>query len=334
MAGIDFFEKNKYTDSSGMKSSKKFSPSASIFDDKKKTRKWILIAIAAVLLICIVVWIIDVARSNGTIEVKKMVVEHEDIPASFSGYKILQISDINGKEFGDRQSELVALIKGLKFDMILLTGDYYGEDKNDPWAVLDIIDGLKTDKPIYYVLGEEDVPAKKTEDDDWMMCIPVPDDSKIAAEFAERGVMPVYPAQRIESDAGEYIYLTGIKNSNTLKGFDFEAETDFSICVSHKPIDYNVDARLRDVNTRIITEIDYDLNIAGHTLGGQYRLPVLDTVYTDDYGFFPQEKQVYGLSKDSSGRYNYISGGLGVKSGFRMGICPEVSIIELKAVGK
>lgn len=334
LSNIDFTEKNKYKGFGDGKSKSSFSPSSSIFSDKKKTWKWVIIGIAVLLAICIIVWIINIAQDNNTIEVKKIVVEHEDIPASFSGYRILQISDINGKEFGDRQSELISLIKGLDFDMILLTGDYYGDDKEDPWPLLDLIDGLKTDKPIYYILGEEDVPARKSDDDDWMMCITPPEGSQIVTELEERGIMSVYPAQRIESEAGEYIYLTGIKNSNTLKSYDFEAESDFSICVTHKPVDYNVDARLKDVNTRIITEIDYDLNIAGHTLGGQYKIPILDTVYTSDYGFFPQESKVYGLSKDNSGRYNYISGGLGVKSGFRMGITPEISIIELKAKGK
>ena len=334
MADIDFTEKNKYSGYGSLKDSKPFSPSASIFEDKKKKWKWVVVGIAVLLVICIIGWIVSIARCNSVVKVTKVTVAHKDIPSSFSGYKILQISDINGKEYGDRQSELISLIKGIEYDMILLTGDYHGEDKNDPWAVLDLIDGLKTDKPIYYILGEEDVPARKSENDDWMMCITSDDDLQIVTELESRGVLPVYPAQRIESDAGEYIYLTGIKNSGTLKSFDFEAESDFSICVSHKPVDYNVDARLKDVNTRIITEIDYDLNIAGHTLGGQYKIPVLDTVYTSDYGFFPQEKLVYGLSTDSSGRYTYISSGLGVKSGFRMGINPEVSVIELKAVSE
>ncbi|MBQ8164479.1 MAG: metallophosphoesterase [Clostridia bacterium] len=334
MSDIDFNEKNKYTDFSGMKSSKTFSPSATIFEEKKKKKFRIFIVIVVVLIACIVASIVNIAKCNNTINVKNIIVEHEDIPASFSGYKILQISDINGKEFGDRQEELIALVKGLDYDMILLTGDYYGEDKNDPWALLDLLDGLETDKPIYYILGEEDVEARDTEDDDWMMCINPPAGNQIVTALEERGALSVYPAQRIESAAGEYIYLTGIKNNNTLKEFDFEAESEFSICVTHKPIDYNVDSRLRDVNTRIITELDYDLNIAGHTLGGQYKLPILGTVYTSDYGIFPQEKQVYGLSTDSSGRYNYICGGLGVKSGFRVGISPEISIIELKSTGK
>jgi len=334
LSDIDFSEKNKYKGFGGSKSTSSFSPSSSIFEDKKKKWKWVIVAVSVLLVVCIAVWIVNIARDNNTIDVKNIVISHEDVPESFSGYKILQISDINGKEFGDRQSGLISLIKGLDYDMILLTGDYYGDDKNDPWAVLDLIDGLKTEKPIYYILGEEDVPKRDTSDDDWMMCINPPEDSQIVTELEERGVLPVYPAQRIESEAGEYIYLTGIKNNNILKGFDFEAESDFSICVTHKPIDYNVDSRLRDVNTRIITEVDYDVNIAGHTLGGQYKIPILGTVYTSDYGIFPQETQVYGLSKDNSGRYKYISGGLGVKSGFRMGLSPEISIIELKTTGK
>ena len=110
MSDIDFNEKNKYTDFGGIKSSKSFSPSSTIFEEKKKKKFWIVIVIAVLLVACIVASVVNIAKCNNTINVTNVVIEHEDIPASFSGYRILQISDLNGKEFGDRQSELIELI--------------------------------------------------------------------------------------------------------------------------------------------------------------------------------------------------------------------------------
>ena len=316
MSDIDFKNKKAYVDFK--KSNAKVSSDYNgMLLEKKKKKKYIIVLIVIAVLIALIVYTaIDIGRKNSIITVQNVTITHEQLPESFFGYKILQISDLNGKEFGDRQEKLLEVINGLDYDIILLTGDYVANDgSGDAWALWDILDGLEKTTPIYYIFGEQDEPFKDA----------------LTEQFEERGLIPVYPAQRIESAAGEYIYLSGIKNNSALEDFDFEAESDFYICVAHEPIDYNVDTRLANVNTRIITEIDYDVSISGHTLGGQYRLPILGTVYSEGQGAFPQERYIYGMHTDDSGRVNYISGGLGVKSGFRMGITPEIALIELKS---
>ena len=322
------FRKTKYA--SGKKKD-------AFFRDIKKKRVWIPFVAVALALVLLVGGIIAVLRDGSRVVLREVTVEHAQIPRSFDGYKILQISDLLGKEFGDRQAKIKKLLQGVEYDMILFTGDFLeSPEEEDYWAVRDLMECLDPSVPIYYIVGENDyVPTNVNQDSDkWKMCITPPKKTDFMKFFeADYGAKFVYPARKITSEEGESIYLTGISyDRDTLNGMDFDQDKDFSICVTHKPINYNVTRRLKDVNKRTFTEVDYDLSLSGHTLGGQYRVPILGAVYSEEFGFFPDENDVYGLSGDGDGRINYVCGGLGTKSGIRVFCTPEISLIELKTV--
>lgn len=303
-------------------------------DAEKKHRILPLIIVAAVLVL-VASFVIAGISAGYRLKLTKVTIAHEQLPKSFDGFKILQISDILGREFGDRQSGIKKLIENEEYDIVVFTGDFLKSvTETDYWVIRDIVACIREGTPIYYVLGDNDYrPAAINKNSDkWKMCI-VPEEKTALQLFLENecGAKFVYPIQKIESDEGEYIYLTGILyDKETMNAMDFDPDVDFSLTVTHKPINYDVSRRLKDVNKRTITEIDYDVSISGHTGGGQYRLPILGTIFDVDEGWFPQEDSVVGVRKDSSGRVNYISGGLQVASGFRFYSNPEISIIELK----
>ncbi|MDV3428580.1 MAG: hypothetical protein LIR50_16440, partial [Bacillota bacterium] len=86
-------------------------------------------------------------------------------------------------------------------------------------------------------------------------------------------------------------------------------------------------------------DLDYDLVIAGHYHGGQFRLPLIGALYIPDpmsknKGFFPKQEDVMGLSKYSD-TYRYISAGLGASKtipylDFRLFNTPEINLITLR----
>ena len=45
------------------------------------------------------------------------------VPEGFDGYRIVHISDFHCKEFGDGESDLIAMIRNAEPDLILFTGD-------------------------------------------------------------------------------------------------------------------------------------------------------------------------------------------------------------------
>ncbi len=301
--------------------------------EKKKSYKWVAVPVAFVLLLSLIVYVL---YDNGRITVDYVTVEHPQIPASFDGFRILQISDIHGKMFGEENRNLVELIDSLEYDMILLTGDYMSDpDSGNYWDVIDILTDIEDrDVPVLYILGESDYMPDDSEDlgDKWNMCIEPDEKTNLMERIEDIGAKFVYPIQKIErgSDA---IYFTGISYKEKIfDELDFDVDKHFSICVTHKPIDYDVNARLKEMNAQKLTEVDYDLSISGHTHAGQFRLPLLGAVYIKGKGIFPQESSSSGLHSDGQGRLNYITPGLGASGPLPFRFCnpPAVSLITLK----
>jgi len=301
--------------------------------EEKKSHKWIVIVLAVfVLLLSLVVYTL---YDNGRIAIDNVTVKHKQIPESFDGYKILQISDLHGRKFGEENENLVKAIDSIKYDMILLTGDYMSSpESGDYWDIVDLISDIKNkDVPILYILGESDYFVKDANNlsDNWNMCINPKEKTELMKRFEDAGIQFVYPITTIEKN-GEVIYFTGIDYlEKTFDEVEFDVDKHFSICVTHKPIDYDVNARLAEVNKSKLREVDYDLSISGHTHAGQIRLPILGAVYVEDKGVFPQESNTSGLHSDGQGRFNYISPGLGADGflGFRFYNTPTISVITL-----
>lgn len=310
-----------------------------LFVDQKKQNPLVPIAIIFSIVFLLGLFVISGLRKGNKVILSKVEIESDQLPKSFDGYKILQISDIFSRELGTRQSKIKKLLEHEDYDIVIFTGDFVLDDtEEDYWVIRDLLSCLKEKTPIYYIVGDTDYKPGWVNDssDRWKMCINPPEKTKFMRFFEENyDAKFIYPMQRIESETGEAIYLTGIEyDKNTMNEVDFDPDGDFSITVTHKAVNYDVSRRLKDVNKRTITEIDYDLNLAGDACGGQYRLPLLGTVWSDGYGWFPQESDVGGLTKDSAGRYRYINGGLGQKSGVRFYNNPEISIITLKCASE
>ena len=186
--------------------------------------------------------------------------------------------------------------------------------------------------PVYYILGERDYSYDSDNiEEDFISFNPV-EKNDLMKEMDRTGAHFVYPIQEITRGESK-IYLTGTKfYEAAFANTAFDMDRDFSICVTHVPITYDVTSRLAEMNAVKMREVDYDLSISGHTLGGVIRLPVLGAVYSSDSGLFPQEENTYGLHMDGAGRLNYITSGLGTtdKLPFRVMNMPEISILTLR----
>lgn len=77
------------------------------------------------------------------------------LPEEFEGYRILHISDLQGKNFGQDQSSLGRIIGNLSYDAVLITGDMVGENGN-PSAFYALLDVLNPRKPVYFIAGDND----------------------------------------------------------------------------------------------------------------------------------------------------------------------------------
>lgn len=298
------------------------------FKISKKNKLWFIF------IIIITIFIIWVYWDNNRFIVQDIEINHPKVPEEFNGYKILQITDLHGKKFGHKQSKLIKKINSLNYDIVLLTGDYVNDYNSiDTSAILELIDGIKKDKPIYYIWGNQlGIGQYVYEYNE--------NGSHLKEAFEKRGLKQVYPFTKITRNK-QSIWLTKISYDKKtelqqIKKSGFQQNKDFNITVLHRPIDYNVLQRLKDINTNTNDnfELDYSISIAGHTHGGQIRLPFIGAIITPNGSWFPSDEYIYGIHKDCDGRVNYISSGLGAGGAwwhrFRLFNTPEISIITIK----
>ncbi len=306
----------------------------SFFAPERKKFRITFFAIVAFILVFSTT--ISITKDNFTVAVREIKVQHEQIPEGFDGFRILQISDINGQYFGNYQERLIGAIESLKgeFDIVIMTGDYLSHPETDDLRpVLDVLEYFNGEVPVYYCLGERDY-ARETENVDSTFIAFNPSEKNLLMEEMEKlGAEFVYPIHEVKRGK-DRIFITGPRYYEAaFTSTDFDMDEDFSICVTHAPITYNVSSRIAENNSIRLQEVDYDFSISGHTLGGTVRLPILGAVYNTAEGLFPQENTTYGLHTDDAGRINYISSGLGSteRMPFRVMNTPEICVFTLKS---
>lgn len=93
---------------------------------------------------------------NNRIKVVVTEVEFENLPEAFDGFSILQITDLHGKEFGEKQEKLTSLINSLEYDMIAITGDIQNKHKDGIQPFIDMMQGIKNKENTFFVYGNID----------------------------------------------------------------------------------------------------------------------------------------------------------------------------------
>ena len=125
--------------------------------------------------------------------------------------------------------------------------------------------------------------------------------------------------------------------SELISSKEFEEKTlgqakdeDIKIALTHYPMNESI------YFNGSIDIPDYNLVIAGHYHGGQWRIPLLGAVFISDVNgspWFPSKERVSGLAKLGD-YYQYVSRGLGASGDykwmrFRLFNKPEINLIRL-----
>lgn len=277
------------------------------------------------------------------------------LPTSFDGYKILVLSDLHGKRFGDQQQKLLSLINQLDFDAVYIAGDMQSGDSAGFEPLLEMIDGLPEDVPVYYVAGNwgpfdfdpitgevldagnilqshgvvlltEPVQIDRGEEHIWFV-------PGFSYSYNQKWLS--LSEKKLKSDLEPldqfYYSQTLAYQSMLLNTINTIENADVMIGLTHIPLS-------KDSLDSLYDYPPYDLIIAGHFHGGQIRLPLLGALYVPDnnsklYGFFPDNRYISGLYTGKAAQ-QYISRGLGSNGiipmlKFRLFNTPEVNLITL-----
>ena len=306
-----------------------------------------------VLLFLVVVYTI---WDNNRIVVVREEVQIENLPSEFEGYQILLLSDLHGKRFGESQQYITRLINNLDYDVIVIAGDMQDNQAEGMQPLLELLRGIEHETPVFYVAGNNgpfDLVPQTGEI--------LPDGQVLQAEGVTLMPHPVkvdrggqhiwfapffsyiiglnqsrYPLRRSElsiDDASRATFGEIIVAHHTALTHAYEAISadDVMICVTHEPL----------LLTTLDTPLDiphYDLILAGHYHGGQFRLPLIGPIFlwgtpAGFKGFFPEDDHISGLYIGQEIQ-QYISRGLGASGAvpifkFRLFNTPEVNLITL-----
>lgn len=113
-------------------------------------------------MIFVSLFIVVLAMNDRSVSMEYESIIITGLPEEFEGYKILHISDLQGKTFGQDQSAISRITQNLSYDAVLITGDMVGEN-GDPSAFYALLDVLNSRKPVYFIAGDNDPAPLLTE---------------------------------------------------------------------------------------------------------------------------------------------------------------------------
>jgi predicted MPP superfamily phosphohydrolase len=207
--------------------------------------------------------------------------------------------------------KVVERVNAMEPDLVVLLGDYviegvlFGRFVHPP-DIARSLGNLKARYGVYSVLGNHD----------WWH-----DGEEIRHELEAVGIH-VLENESAPVDLPEgRIWIAGLADESTrepcmIKTFSAIPEDEPVIALAHDPITFfNIPERA------VVT-------FAGHTHGGQFRLPLVGTPYS--VGGTPR-RMAYGLVEEK-GRYIYVTSGLGTSAvPARFNMPPEIAMITLAA---
>lgn len=227
--------------------------------------------------------------------------------------RIAQITDTHVERITRRETAMLALLETYQPDLIVLTGDYVNADyTHDSTAIQhtrQLFSQLSAPYGVYAIVGNVDI---------W-------NQNLISEIFDGLDIILLEDEVHVLELPGGNLYILGVSTQNeahdqaVLDRLMRDIPTDaYTLLLYHKPTLF--DAAVAQ---------DVDLFLAGHTHGGQVRLPLM-TSMTD--GFYQREWNASGLYSQN-GTSMYISRGVGME-GLRFPrvrfLCPpEVAVFEI-----
>ena len=254
------------------------------------------------------------------------VLEYDDLPEAFDGFKIAQISDIHSGSFDNPEKVQygVDLINQQQADVVFFTGDLVNNRAEEVFPWIETFKKINSKFGVYSILGNHDYG----------------DYTRWESEAEKKKNMEaLFDAQKqmgwdlllnesrfIEKD-GQRLALVGVENwgsgfkqaGDLEKALENVAPQDFKILLSHDPSHWEAQV--------LPHPFDIHLTLSGHTHGMQFGIEIPGWI---------KWSPVKWRYKQWAGIYEHAKQRLNVNRGFgylaypgRVGIWPEVTVITL-----
>lgn len=251
--------------------------------------------------------------SREDLEISRYEVNSQKLLESFDGFKIVQLSDLHGAEFGEDGMELVDKVGSLEPDIIALTGDFV-TDEGDLAAVEKLAARLVKLCPVYFISGNHEFGSG--------LAIKV-------RNILERAGVKYLSNEYLTINRGDdEILLGGVEDplayadmlspDELAQKMNDAAPDAFKILLGH-----------RNYWMTEYPELPVDLIFCGHAHGGLIRIPGVGGLIGTDRRLFPD----FDAGEYNNGRYTLIvSRGLGNSVPIpRIFNRPEIVCVELSS---
>ncbi|MBU5611469.1 metallophosphoesterase [Geomonas azotofigens] len=244
-----------------------------------------------------------------SVAVRRYRVPVQNLPSGFHGFTILHITDLHDKEFGERGEGLLAILRGLSFDLVAVTGDLVLRTSPSITPALELIRGigLFSKSPVFSVSGNHEWGAQLA--------------PHVNANLVQAGVRVLINEAETLRRGEDRLWVVGVDDPVTGRARLAQAlsRTDARqprLLLAHAPHPFPQ-----------AVQAGVDLMLVGHTHGGQIRLPLIGAPYIPSMGYLPRWD--HGLFRQGKSTM-IVNGGLG-ESWFpiRINNPPEVALVTL-----
>jgi len=294
--------------------------------DAGSFRKWFLIpgAIAGILLFISFGW--EMIRGKTHVKVFEKSIELSELPKSFDGLKIVQLSDMHLAGFYNNPKyirEVVKKVNQLKPDLILFTGDLVHNFSEEIDPFVHILNELKAPLGKFAILGNHDYGhyynwESDAEEEANLV--------RVKTQFRASGFDLLLNEHRTISLNGHSVEVIGVENwgkppfpqlgdlPEAMSGTNPEL---VKILLSHDPSHWDLQVREKE---------DIALTLSGHTHGMQFGIEIGNFKWSPSKWTY---RHWAGLYREN-GQYLYVNRGIGY-TGFpgRVGIRPEITLLTL-----
>lgn len=258
-------------------------------------------------------------RENDKMHTSHYEAVSENLPCSFDGFKILQISDFHNALFGDDNSRLIQKIEEANPDIIAITGDLVDEYKKNMVNAIHFSEEISKIAPCYYVNGNHESRLGNEYD-------------LLENHLRHHGVHVLRSSTIKLEKEGQIIQLVGVDDPDFIDNREksrkilapelkkIERDQHYSVLLSHRPETFD-----------LYVNEGFDLVLAGHAHGGQVRFPRIGGVVAIHQGIMPK----YDAGSFTEGNTTMI-----VSRGVGNSICPirinnkpEIVVVTLKRAG-
>jgi len=256
----------------------------------------------------------------------RMSIYFNDLPPAFDGFTITQLSDIHAGSFDHRAAvqKGIDLAKAQQSDLFVFTGDLVNNTAPEIEPYLEMFGSIKAPYGQFSILGNHDYGdyiywQNEQQKNENLLTL-----QEHHRQLGYRLLMDEHIT--IEKD-GQQISLLGVQNwgrgfiqkGDLNKALQGVPDTNFKILLSHDPTHWEEQVRYHPTHIQ--------LTLSGHTHGAQFG------VETARFRWSPVKYRYLnwaGLINDKE-RYLYVNRGFGFLAfSGRLGIWPEVTVIELK----